>query len=100
MPKRVVTEQWMCFDGVPKPTEAEANAYERRLAHIRMVGLKIEQIEAALTREDLDMADAIEEVARRIKKVRLANGARDPAAQVEGGTVDGGDETRADEAAA
>ena len=52
--------------------EAECRAYERRLAHIRMVGLKIEDVEAALTRADLDLADAIEEVARRIKRVRLA----------------------------
>lgn len=73
--KRVVTEQWVAFDGVPHPTEAECRAYERRVAHIRMVGLKIEDVEAALTRADLDLAEAFEEVARRIKRIRLGKGA-------------------------
>lgn len=101
MPKRVITEQWICFDGVPKRTETEANAYELRLAHIRVTGLTIEQVESAISRADLDLADAFEEVARRIKRVRLgrgaehdANGARE-ATQTNGAADDGQAETAA-----
>jgi hypothetical protein len=73
--KRVVTEQWIAFDGVTHSTEADCRAYERRVAHIRMVGLKIEDVEAALSRADLDLAEAFEEVARRIKRIRLGRSA-------------------------
>lgn len=96
--KRVVTEQWIAFDGVPHPTEAACSAYEKRLAHIRLVGLKIEQVEAALTREDIDLADAFEEVARRIKRVRNAKPG-DPAPPTNGASADGGDETQTERAA-
>jgi len=69
-----ILTKYAAFDGVLHATEAECRAYERRVAHIRMVGLKVEDVEAALTRADLDLADAFEEVATRIKRVRLASG--------------------------
>ena len=80
--KRVTTEQWIAFDGVPFPfdpaTEAAAKAscraYEKRLAHVRLVGLTIEQVEAALSRADPELADAIEVVGSRIARARLDAG--------------------------
>lgn len=80
--KRVVTEQWVAFDGVPFPigaagedaAETACRAYERRLAHMRLVGLTIEQVEAALSRADPELADAFEVIGSRIARARLAAG--------------------------
>lgn len=82
--KKVVTEQWIAFDGFPFPidagspdaAEAACRAYEKRLAHVRLVGLTIEQVEAALSRADPELADAIEVIGSRLERARLANGDR------------------------
>lgn len=68
--------RWEAFDGVPFPTESECRAYEKKCAHIRLVGLSIEQVEAALSRADLELADAIEVVGSRISRARLDAGER------------------------
>jgi len=108
--KIVTTTNYVAFDGVPHPTEAECRAYEKRLAHIRLVGLTIEQVEAALSRTDPELADAIEVIGSRIARARLADGDRKherksapkpgEAPATNGAAADEGDETRADEAAA
>lgn len=80
--KRVVTEQWIAFDGVPFPigaageaaAESACRAYEAKLAHVRLVDLKIEQIEAALSGSDPDLADAIEQIGARIGRARRERG--------------------------
>lgn len=94
--------RYEAFDGMPFATEAECRAYERKCAHIRLVGLSIEDVEAALTRADLDLAEAIEEVARRIKRIRLGKGAAPIEAEAAAADEERervGDEARTDEAA-
>lgn len=70
--KRV--EKYQAFDGVEFYSEVECRAYERRFAHARLAGLSIEQVEAALSRADPELADAIEQVGSRIARARLDAG--------------------------
>lgn len=67
-------EKWAAFDGVEFYNEAECKAYEVKLAHIRLVNLSVEQIEAALSGADPDLADAIEQIGARIGRARRERG--------------------------
>lgn len=70
---KIVTK-YIAFDGVTHATESECRAYEAKLAHVRLVDLKIEQIEAALSGSDPDLADAIEQIGSRIGRARRERG--------------------------
>lgn len=70
--KRV--EKWQAFDGVEFYNEAECKGYEVKLAHIRLINLNVEQIEAALGGLDPDLADAIEQIGARIGRARRERG--------------------------
>jgi hypothetical protein len=70
---RILTK-YAAFDGVEFYSEAECKAYEKKLAHHRLVGLTIEQIEAALSGSDSDLADAIEQIGVRIGNARRERG--------------------------
>lgn len=66
--------KYVAFDGVSFNSEAECRAYEAKLAHVRLVNLTIEQIEAALSGTDPDLADAIEQIGTRIGRARRERG--------------------------
>lgn len=70
---KIVTK-YVAFDGCTFNSEAECRAYEAKLAHVRLVDLKIEQIEAALSGADPDLADAIEQIGTRIARSRRERG--------------------------
>lgn len=65
-------EKFEAFDGELFPSESACNAYERENAPRILAERSLDEIEAAIARADLTLATAIEEVARRIKRVRLA----------------------------
>jgi hypothetical protein len=69
-----VRTKYVAFDGVSFNSEAECRAYEAKLAHVRLVNLTIEQIEAALSGTDPDLADAIEQIGTRIGRARRERG--------------------------
>lgn len=66
--------KYQSFDGVFFDTEAECKAYESKLSHVRVTGLTIEQVEAALAGHDKDLAEALEEIGTRIARARRARG--------------------------
>lgn len=61
-------------DGQRFDSETEAKAYERENFAAMLVGLTPEQLAAALSREDRDLADALERAGDAVKKVRLDDG--------------------------
>lgn len=65
---------YVAFDGAEFPTEHACLAHEREHAGGRLVGLSSEQIAAALTGADRDLAQAIEDAAHRIRKGRYERG--------------------------
>ena len=71
MKTRMVYE---AFDGTPFNTEAECRAHEKRFAHGRLVGLTVDQLEAALSGVDAELADAIEVVGAKIGRDRRERG--------------------------
>ncbi len=64
--------EWESFDGRRFPSEAECRQYEADNIISRFVGLTPAQVEAAYSREDKDLAEAFEDIAREIVKKRLA----------------------------
>lgn len=70
---KIVTK-YVAFDGCPFNSEAECRAYEAKLAHVRLVNLTIEQVEAALDGSDSDLADCIEQIGARIGRARRERG--------------------------
>lgn len=70
--KRV--ELFEAFDGERFPTAEACRAHEAQHVEGRLVGLTLEQIKAASSREDVELADAIEEIGARIARARRASG--------------------------
>jgi hypothetical protein len=68
--------RFLAFDQTEFDNEAECRAYEKRFAHLRLIGLTEAQIAAALAGDDADLADAIEVVGGRIARARVAGGKR------------------------
>jgi hypothetical protein len=68
--------RFLAFDKTEFDNEAECRAYEKRFAHLRLIGLTEAQITAALAGDDADLADAIEVVGGRIARARVAGGKR------------------------
>jgi len=62
--------QFEAFDGKRFESEAECQAHETDPAHMRLVGLTIEQVKAAIARTDVELANAIEIVAAKIGLTR------------------------------
>lgn len=69
-------EAFRAFDDSLFETENACRAYEREHAAERLVGLTAAQIDSAITREDTDLADALEEVGKLCETRRLAAGDR------------------------
>lgn len=61
-------------DGKRFFSEKDCAAYEARPSVERLVGLTIEQIRAAIARNDRQLGDAIEDVGDMIREARLAAG--------------------------
>lgn len=86
-------DAWKAFTGTVFPTQEACLAHEREQAHVRLVGLSLEQVMAAIERRDLELADAIEVVGTRIANDRREAGefkrqrksaAPEPALAIEG----------------
>lgn len=86
-------DAWKAFTGTVFPTQEACLAHEREQAHVRLVGLTLEQVMAAIERRDLELADAIEVVGTRIANDRREAGefkrqrksaAQEPALAIEG----------------
>lgn len=67
-------QQYLAFDGKAFPTAAECEAYEGDRMIKRLIGLKPDQIKAALIRENLELADALEMFGSRIGRLRRESG--------------------------
>ena len=65
---------WKTRDGKHFDVEAEARAHERENFAVLLVGLTTQEVEAALSRQDRDLADAIERAGTSIKAKRLGSG--------------------------
>ena len=65
---------YLSFDDQEFDSSEACRAYESAHVETRLVGLTPEQIRSAVTREDTDLADAIEEIGKRITKARLDAG--------------------------
>jgi len=66
--------KYSAFDGVEFYNETECRNYEAKLAHVRLINLSIEQIEAALSGADPDLADCIERIGAKIGHARRDRG--------------------------
>jgi hypothetical protein len=66
--------QYESFDGKRFDTEAECRSHEAGLSHMRLVGLTIEQVVAAIARTDAELALAIEYVGAKIARARRESG--------------------------
>ena len=69
-----IVQKFQAFDGVEFNSEADCRAYEKRNAHQRLVGLSIDQVEAALSGADAELADAIEILGAKIARDRRERG--------------------------
>lgn len=70
--KRV--ELFEAFDGERFPSAEACRAHEAQHVEGRLVGLSLDQVKAALSREDTDLADALEELGARIARARRSSG--------------------------
>ena len=65
---------YVAFDDAEFDTADGCKAHEAAHVETRLVGLSIEQVQAALSREDLELADAFEAIGNRIAKARREAG--------------------------
>jgi hypothetical protein len=61
-------------DGQEFPTEAQCRAHERKTCGSALIGLTEAQVEAARTRADPELAEAIEAFGYELRKARQASG--------------------------
>ena len=62
------------FDGQTFDNADACKAHEAAHVETRLIGLSLEQVRAAITREDVELADAFEKVGSRIAKARIDAG--------------------------
>ena len=74
MVQAIQVTAYKAFDGQTFATAKEARAHEEAHGPTSLVGLTLPQIEAAMKREDKDLADAIEFVGTKIFEKRRADG--------------------------
>jgi hypothetical protein len=65
---------YIARDGKECATEAQCRAHERRTCGSALIGLTEAQVEAARTRTDLELAEAIEAFGYELRKARRASG--------------------------
>jgi hypothetical protein len=71
------TEQrtiYVARDGREFMSEAQCRAHERKTCGDALIGLTAAQVEAARTREDAELADAIEAFGYELRRARQASG--------------------------
>ena len=68
--------KFQAFTGDVFDTETECRAHEKANVNRRFVGLTLDQVEAALSRADVELAGAFEVVGAKIARERLADGVR------------------------
>ena len=70
--------KFIAFDGTEFDNESSCRSHEQKQAPLRIVGLTIDQVTAALNREaedhDADLAEALEQVGTAIARARRAGG--------------------------
>jgi hypothetical protein len=66
--------KYEAFDGETFATQEECAAHEASCVQMRLIGLSLEQVEAAIKREDAELADAIEAVGAKIARARRESG--------------------------
>jgi len=72
--EEIIIRQYRAHDGKVFDSASECKAHERDIAHRLLVGLTLEQVEAAMSRKDADLADAIELCGLKINRERRADG--------------------------
>jgi hypothetical protein len=72
--KTETVTRFVAFDDTRFDKEEDCLRHEKSNVANRLVGLTIEQVVAAQSRQDKDLADAIEAVASKIRRARLADG--------------------------
>lgn len=65
---------FVAFDDAVFDTAEACRAHEAAHVETRLVGLTIEQVQAAINREDVDLADALEAIGNRIARARREAG--------------------------
>lgn len=85
--KEIQTKAFVAFDGKPFLTEKECADYEAANYRMLLVGLTQEQVDAALSRTDLDRANALEIAAKHVARIRLGGRLRAPAQRKTRGTT-------------
>lgn len=66
---------YIAFDDKEFPSEEACKAYEEQHAGAKLVGLTLEQVQAALANPGTDaLANAIEGIGQQIKQARIAAG--------------------------
>lgn len=66
--------KYLSFDGIEFPTKEECLKHEADNFAARLVGLTAEQVAAALTRENIEIADALESAGKIVTKLRIDAG--------------------------
>lgn len=66
--------KYVAHDGAEFDTEAACRAHEREHAAGRLIGLTADDLEKAVTGEDVELGDAIEAYARKISIARRDRG--------------------------
>jgi hypothetical protein len=72
--KTVERTLYVARDGREFATEAACRSHERKTCGSALIGLTEAQIEAARTRDDAELADAIEAFGYELRKARQASG--------------------------
>lgn len=72
--KTITGQIHVAFDGSPFVSEIACREYENGHWHKQLVGLTLDQVLAALDRQDTDLADAFERAARKIASRRREQG--------------------------
>ncbi len=66
--------QWLSFDGETFDDEGKCKAHEESISWRRLIGLTEEQVQAAISREDTELADALEQIGTAIARARRGAG--------------------------
>jgi hypothetical protein len=74
--KQIPGTIYQAFDGVLFVDEKACVEYEAQNWRLLLVGLTIEQVDAAIDRLDTNRADSFEKAGQRIARKRLADGER------------------------
>lgn len=66
--------KYRSFDGIEFPTPEECRRHEADNFAARLIGLTADQVAAALTREDPELAEAFETAGKVVRELRIKAG--------------------------